>query len=585
MECGLRVSLRGTLAGIKAAATLRRLKLPYSEIERRRRGFVIVQVDALSHEDLECALEQGYMPYLKSLLDSSHSLTRWRSGVPSDTGAVQCALFYGKKRDIPGFYWFDRRRGRPMICSWPIDMAEVEADNAEGAAGLLRHGSVYMGMATGGAQRAVFTTSALGKTRFPPKLTGLDVMLLLFLHPWRMARAAALTLAEAVIEVVQLVRHRARRGYVAPEGIFPITRALTHVLFRELTTLGIRLDIYRGVPAIYANYIGYDEIAHHFGPRSAPAYKCLKAVDRQIRDVHRAAELIALRPYDVFVMSDHGMTESLPFHHLYGQTLGQFIASHGFQPSEPTEIETRTYKDLATLQHVEDLSAEIGPRTSSITGFLVDRATRIAMRIGTGPLQAGLAEHADSPVLAIYSSALANVYFTDMKDVPDISAIEQRAPGLLEALTHHRGIGLVLVRDGQHTAALHKAGMCLLDSATPQDLAFLSVYDRPEVVRDHLLRLAAMPSAGDLLVFGAYDGRSTVNFEDHAGTHGGLGGAQMFPFMVSPNALSSDFQCVNDATDLHAIFAARFQGNGRTAVTAVRHDAPLDVDGVAAAGS
>jgi len=76
---------------------------------------------------------------------------------------------YGKKSNVPGFYWYDRRKQRPVICSWPLDMAAVEAENADGSAGLFRHGSVYMGMAAGGAQRAVFTTSALGRTTFPPK--------------------------------------------------------------------------------------------------------------------------------------------------------------------------------------------------------------------------------------------------------------------------------------------------------------------------------------------------------------------------------------------------------------------------------
>jgi hypothetical protein len=446
-------------------------------------------------------------------------------------------------------------------------MAGVEADNADGAAGLFRHGSVYMGMAAGGAQRAVFTTSAMGRTSFPPRLTGIDVTLLLVLNPWRLARAAWLTFAEVVIELWEQAVYRLRRQYVAPEGIFPITRALTHVLFRELTTLGIRLDIFRGVPAIYANYIGYDEIAHHFGPRSPAAYRALKSLDRQIRDVHRAIDTIALRPYDLFVMSDHGMTESLPFHHVYGQTLGQFIAGHGVQPPKAGELETRHYHDLAALQQVEELSAEIGPRTSSATGFFVDRAMRLAMRIGTGPLQAGLADAAESPVLAIYSSALANVYFTDLKQVPDLATIDQIAPGLLESLASHPGIGIVLVRSAGHTFALYRGRRVCLETAARDDLDFLAALDEPDLVREQLIALAAMPSAGDLLVFGAYDGHRVINFEDHVGAHGGLGGVQMFPFMAAPSDLASTFEGITDATELHPFFAHRYQLNGRVRST------------------
>lgn len=560
----MRFSLPGALAAIKAAATLRRLKLPYSEVERRRRGFVILQIDALSHDDLVAAVERGHMPFLRTLLYTTHRLSPWRCGMPSDTAAVQCGLMYGRKENAPGFYWYDRRRRRPMICSWPLDMAAIEADNAGGTAGLFRHGSVYMGMAAGGAQRAVLTTSALGRTRFPPRLTGLDVFLLLILHPWRLGRAAVLTLAEVFIELCEQAVGRLKGRYVAPEGIFPLTRAFTHVLFRELTTLGIRLDIYRGVPAIYANYIGYDEIGHHLGPKSTAAYRCLRALDRQIRDVKRAIDSIALRPYDLYIMSDHGMTESVPFHHLYGKTLGQYIASHGLDPPAASELETRQFRDRATLQQVEELSQEIGPRTSSLTSWFVDRSMRLAMRIGTGPLQAGLGDTLDTPVLAIYSSALANVYFTDMARQPGLDAIERRAPGLLSSLAEHPGLGLVLVRDEGRTIALHREGQVCLDGACDADLDFLSRYDKPGLVRDQLIRLSRMPSAGDILVFGAFDGRRVVNFEDHAGAHGGIGGVQMFPFMVCSRGVDLPLASIVDATQLNGLFA-RYHWGERTA--------------------
>ncbi len=580
----MRFTLRGTVAALKAAATLRRLKLPYSKLERRRRGFVILQIDALSHEDVRRALDRGYMPHLKRLLDSTHRIERWRSGIPSDTAAIQCSLMYGSKVDVPGFYWYDRRRQRPVICSWPLDMAGVEADNAAGRPGLLRHGSVYMGMAAGGAQRAVFTTSALGQTSFPPRLTGIDVCMLLVLNPWRLARAGALTVAEIFIELCEQAVYRLRGNYVAPEGIFPLTRAFTHVMFRELTTLGIRLDIFRGVPAVYANFIGYDEVAHHLGPRSNAAYRSLKALDRQIRDVNRAINTIALRPYDLYVMSDHGMTESLPFHHVYGQSLGQFIASHGVDPPVATELETRPYKDLATLQQVEELSAEIGPRTSSATSYLADRAMRLAMRIGTGPLQAGLVDSPESSVMAIYSSALANVYFTDLPERPDREQIELRAPGLLRQLVNHPGIGIVLVRSGLETVALYNGEEVVLDDATAAEIEFLRIHDEPELVREQLLALSAMPSAGDVLVFGAYDGQTVINFEDHVGAHGGLGGVQMFPFMAAPSDISASFRNISDPTQLHGLFVDRYQPGTRPLYQAPKRSSRDRDAGVMAAG-
>ena len=97
---------------------------------------------------------------------------------------------------------------------------------------------------------------------------------------------------------------------------------------------------------------------------------------------------------------------------------------------------------------------------------------RLAMRIGTGPLQAGLADRSDSPVLAIYSSALANVYFTRVAERANLDQIETMAPGLLQSLVNHAGVGLVLVRDGDRHIALHRGGRTVLESASPPSSNF-----------------------------------------------------------------------------------------------------------------
>jgi hypothetical protein len=571
--------LRALFRTLREAATLRRLGLPFSEIERRRRGFIILQIDALSYEDLQYALDHGYMPRLRALLQrGEYRLESWRCGMPSDTAAIQCAMWYGDKSRIPGFYWYDKRQRKPIITSWPLDMAGVEASCAGDREGLLRHGSVYMGLATGGASRAVFTTSALGNARFPPKLTGIDILLLLLLHPWRFGRAFWLTIREMFCEVIEQAIARLHGAYVAPEGIFPVTRAFTHVLFREFSTLGIRLDIFRGVPAIYANFIGYDEIAHHLGPKSHYAYRALRALDRQIYDVYLAVKASRLRAYDLFIMSDHGMTPSLPFHHLFGQTLGQFMSAHNVRHLPASELESRLPHDLSVIQQVEEFSDEIGPRTSSLTRLALDRLARLAMRIGTGPLQAGLAENTNSPILAVYSSALANVYFTQQPERLTLSDIERIAPGLLRAVVQHEGVELVVGREGEKTVVLRAEGVTYLEDATPEQLSFLSKYDEPTLVARQLQELAAVPQAGDLLIFGAYQNGVVVNFEDHAGAHGGLGGPQAFPFMAIPTDVDLSVTEVQDATELYTLFEERYWKREN------RSDAESRVDGMVKPG-
>src|SRR5207245_6972861 len=102
------------------------------------------------------------------------------------------------------------------------------------------------------------------------------------------------------------------------------------------------------------------------------------------------------------------------------------------------------------------------------------------------------------------------------------------------------------------------------EDAGEPELSFLRLYDEPDIVRRQLVQLSTMTCAGDLLVFGAYDGSMVVNFEDHGGAHGGLGGVQMFPFMAAPSSLGIQFDSITDATELHPIFVGRYQSGLKT---------------------
>jgi hypothetical protein len=73
-----------------------------------------------------------------------------------------------------------------------------------------------------------------------------------------------------------------------------------------------------------------------------------------------------------------------------------------------------------------------------------------------------------------------------------------------------------------------------------------------------------MRCAGDLLVFGAYNQALVINFEDHSGAHGGLGGPQQFPFMVAPRSIDYPFSSISDSAELNAIFSSRYQMNGKS---------------------
>src|SRR5690606_37605719 len=68
-----------------------------------------------------------------------------------------------------------------------------------------------------------------------------------------------------------------------------------------------------------------DEFAHHFGPSSRTALKSLRALDRRIGEIRRVLRRLPGRPYDLYILSDHGQTPSIPYRIRYGETLGDTV--------------------------------------------------------------------------------------------------------------------------------------------------------------------------------------------------------------------------------------------------------------------
>jgi hypothetical protein len=73
-----------------------------------------------------------------------------------------------------------------------------------------------------------------------------------------------------------------------------------------------------------------------------------------------------------------------------------------------------------------------------------------------------------------------------------------------------------------------------------------------------LERLVRQANAGDLVLFGAYDGYDIVSFDDQVGAHGSAGGAQLYPFLMAPRSLGLQHAVLEDARDLHGALMTRY---------------------------
>ena len=529
-----------------------------------RQGFIILQVDALSHRDLLTAMERGYMPYLTRLCRrGGMRLGRWRCGVPSTTPAVQAGLMFGNSFDIPSFRWYDKQTGQPIVCQIPHHAQAMQRRISAGRRGILEGGSSYVSIMDGGARLSLLTVSALNRHHFFESVRGAGFLLLFCLSPLRVGRVIGLSLWEYLRDVRLSIRRALREGRLRrPQPLYSLSQVMINVVFREIQTFACMLDVYRGVPAIYTNYYGYDEVAHHFGSTSHESLRVLKGIDAQIRQIDQMRRKYQRRGFDLYVLSDHGMTPSQPFREAFGCSLADFVAQHTGQevwderPGEPqrraTVVQTRVI-----LEELESIEANLSPRGASIV-----RAARrylSARTLSAWPEDWDLSRRRD--IIVRSSGSLAHVYFNVTSRPMELGEITLLYPELLPCLVEHPGIGLVLGREGDGVVVMGPRGTLTLNERPEVDevdgedpLATLA--DAPLAAQE-LRQMARFPHSGDLILLGTWEPQPpqrVVTFENQVASHGGLGGEQLYPFIMCADHKELSTDEFTNASDLYTFF-------------------------------
>lgn len=542
----------------------RRTEQHASLYSHQDRGFIAVQIDALAHDDLERALAKGFAPNLKRLLErDGWELRCYPAGLPSATPAAQAAIFFGTKDRIPAFRFYEKNQRRLIIGSKPADVQRIRDRLPEN--GVLQNGSSYVNIFDGGADRAVFTLAARHRQAFLEKMGGGRLFLLALLHPFRMLRMAFAILWEYLLEEWNRLVSQIKGRYTYYWWYLPFLHIGSNVVLRELQTLAVLLDIYVGVPAIYTTYNSYDEFGHHFGPRSRAAYASIRALDRRIGEILRMLRRVPGRPYDLYVLSDHGQTPAIPYRVQYGETLGDTViaaATHGVILTAGTGDYATQPQDIVDflVHELEQVSGESSYPARS-AGLRFGRWLR--RHYGLFPLVAENVKASDASHLVItYSSSLAHLYWTDptrpltFDEVRDDT--ERRA--LYYFLVAHPGIGVVITRmlDGAHVETMHGRALITPDGEI-QVLSGenpLRNYADTLPARRAIAQLTQWSNSGDLILFGAYNPVRDVCicFDDQVGAHGALGGVQFWPFLLTPRDLVPKHYAIDDPLDLHWLF-------------------------------
>lgn len=526
-----------------------------------------MQIDALAHEDLERAIGRGYLPHLKRLIERhGWRLQRYPAGLPSATPAAQAAIFYGTRERIPAFRFYEKGEQRVIVGTQLASMQFIR--DRLPAEGVLRGGSSYANLYDGGADRVVFTLSGRRQQPLFQKMGGGRLLLLLLLHPLRLVRMFLASGWEYLREERDRLLSQMRGQYTYYWWYLPFLHIGANVILRELQTLAVLLDIYTGVPAIYTTYNLYDEFAHHFGPSSRTALKGLRALDRRIGEILRMLHRLPGRPYDIYILSDHGQTPAVPYRVRYGETLGDTILAaveHGVYVLAGTGDYAPPREAMDFLvRELEEVAGESPPPARQLGlrfGRWLRRHYQLFPLVAETVRSADAGSHGVPPLVVTYSSSLAHVYWTEPARPLSFDEIrgqpDRRA--LYYFLVAHRGIGLVITRvvDGAHVESA--SGRALVSPGGETEVLQgedpLRDYARTEVERRAVAQLVQMPNAGDLVLFGAYDAERDlcICFDDQVGAHGALGGRQFWPFLLTPSGLVPPGYRIEDPLDLHPL--------------------------------
>jgi uncharacterized membrane protein YvlD (DUF360 family) len=518
-------------------ALVRRLRMQRADaIHTAAPGLVIVQMDGLSNDVLKQQLHAGRVPVISRWIrDGSHRLTPWDVLLPSQTSASQAGILHGNNDGIPAFRWWEKETSRLLVSNHPADAAEIVRRVSNGEGLLSCGGASVNNLASGDAPRAYLTMSTLAVRH--GGLGDSEAFNWFFLSPYNYLHLVVRFIGESAKEVFQARRQvRADVQPRMPRGFpYPFLRATTNIVLRALGTSLVLEEMYRGTPVIYIDFTDYDEIAHHSGPERPDALDALDGIDRVLGTFEKAAE-DASRPYRFIVLSDHGQTLGATFRQRFGESLEEVVRGLMMLPVTVAATKGGTEEMGPINAFVAELKAAGG-----LTGRMTRAMDRRADEPGRAPAPApsgtgdsrGAAPGRD--VVVAPSGNLALISFPAVAGRLTLESIDELHPGLLDGLANHPGIGFVMVRSGAHgPVAIGRQGIRFLPDERVEGRDPLESYGKYAAAG--LLRIDGMANAPDIVVISTYDPETdeVAAFEELIGSHGGLGGAQTRPFLLSP---------------------------------------------------
>ena len=479
-------------------------------------GVIIIEIDGLAYDVLCEAIDKGYMPTVKSMLDNkSHTLRMWETDLSSQTGASQAGILHGNNEDITAFRWVEKENDNQIMeCSGAIKVKTLEERISNGDGLLVDNGASRSNLFSGDTDNVIFTFS---------KITDLQKLynkawFSIFSNSSNFARIVLLFFAEMILEIISQIMYRALniQPRIRRKLSYIPTRAGTNVFMREINTGTLIGDMMIGdIDVAYSTYLGYDEIAHHSGVRGRDAWFSLKGMDKQIARLIYGNKY-SPRDYEFVIQSDHGQTNGATFKQRYGESFEDFIKS-----LLPQDIAMYA-KMSSNEEHYAETFVPFSKQIDSIKNRCREEEKK---------------ELSDSEVIVLASGNLAMIYLTQWRHRLTYEEINELFPELISEIVKNEYIGFILVRSSERgDLAIGKNGTYYLDTNEIEGENPLEGFG--DNIVQHLKRNSSFKYSPDILVNSFYDSENdeVCAFEELVGSHGGAGGSQSKPFILYPSS-------------------------------------------------
>lgn len=483
---------------------IRLLHLSKSEGTSTQPGLVLIQIDGLSLKQFQRGIKENNLPFLKQLIQKQkYKQYTHYSGLPSTTPAVQGELFYGVKGCVPAFHFVDHETCETFVMFEPKSASQIENRITKiGGPALLKEGSSYSNIFTGGARESHFCAASIRWSGFFKLLNPFTWFLLIIFHLNILIRMLVLLTVELISAFIESVRGTLAGERLTAELMFILARVFICVLLRELVVMGAKIDIARGLPIIHLNFFGYDEQSHRRGPSSKFAHWSLKGIDDGVSRIWNEAQQADRRDYDIWIYSDHGQEDTLPYSVEHKKEIKD-VVSHIFGEAVDFDAK-RSSREIASCCGAGNYSKAIFP---------FPHVTRI--------------EKENPKVTITGMGPIGHIY-------PALELTAEERERVISELLNTAKVPLVLIQSekGRIEARIPDGKYFL-----PEDAGKILGDDHPflsEATED-LIRLCQHPSAGKIIFCGWRKGERPRTYPLENGSHCSFGPEETNGFALLPS--------------------------------------------------